>query len=91
MEKSFLRDLGTVLGGVLAVLILVLQPGLTPGFVHEWAVVLPGKDHSFYEPIILIAALLAAGRLAGFLLAMVISCGREKGIGNSDPGSGSAA
>jgi hypothetical protein len=85
MEKSFLGDLGTVLGGVVAVLIIVLRPDLTPGFVHDCAAILPGKDQSLYEPIIIIGTFSIAGRIMGLLLGMLVTCKARKDANPSDP------
>ncbi len=80
MEKSLLGDLGTVLGGVLAVFVVVLRPDLTPGFVHYCAGLLPGKDQSLYEPIIIIGAFSITGRIAGLLLGMLMPCKKKRNI-----------
>jgi hypothetical protein len=90
MEKSVLSDLGTVLGGVFAVLIVVLRPDLTPGFVHRCAALLPAADHARFEPIILIGTFLVAGRIAGCLLGMLIRR-NGKNTRDSDPDTGAAS
>jgi hypothetical protein len=73
MNKRIPSDVGTIVGGIIYIAILICWPDWKPHFAQKLAALFPGFDSSFYQFVVFFILLLGGGRLVGYFAGRLVS------------------
>ena len=72
MNKRLPSNIGTIIGGIIYIVILIHWPDWKPHFVQKLVALFPGVDLSFYQFAIMFILLLGGGRLVGYFAGRLV-------------------